>query len=72
MLASAGTPREVVDKLQQEIARILSMCDMRERLLILGLEPALTKPEQFDEYIRTDMAKWAKVVKDRGMETLIW
>jgi tripartite-type tricarboxylate transporter receptor subunit TctC len=72
VLAPAGTPRPIVDKLQQEIARILSMPEIRERLLVVGLEPALTKPDQFAEYIRTDMAKWARVMKDRGMEPQIW
>ncbi len=68
MLAPAGTPREIVARLQQEIARILNLPDIRERLLGLGAEPVGSTPEQFGEYIRTEIAKWANVVKASGMQ----
>lgn len=72
VLAPAGTPREIVAKLQQEIARILNMPDIRERLLVSGSEPVGSTPEQFGDYIRTEIAKWAKVVKATGMELQAW
>ncbi|MBI4190482.1 MAG: tripartite tricarboxylate transporter substrate binding protein [Betaproteobacteria bacterium] len=68
VLAPVATPREIVAKLQQEIARIVNMPDIRERLLGLGAEPVGSTPEQFGEYIRTEIAKWAKVVKAAGLE----
>jgi tripartite-type tricarboxylate transporter receptor subunit TctC len=72
VLAPAGTPREIVVKLQQEIARILKMPDVRERLVGLGTEPVGGTPEQFADYIRDEIAKWAKVVKATGMELQTW
>ena len=72
VLAPAGTPREIVAKLQQEIARILAMRDVQERLLAAGIEPSSMKPEQFGEHIRAEVAKWAKVVKAAGIEPQTW
>lgn len=72
VLAPAGTPREVVVKLQQEIARILLLADVRERLQGLGAEPVGSTPEQFGEHLRTEVAKWANVVKTTGIELQSW
>jgi tripartite-type tricarboxylate transporter receptor subunit TctC len=64
ILAPAGTPRDVVAKLHQEIVRILALPDVRDRLLVAGIEPAqLMTPEQFGDYLRGEVVKWAKVVK---------
>ena len=48
------------------------MPDVRERLLGLGAEPVASTPEQFGEFIRTEIPKWAKVVKDSGMPLVAW
>jgi tripartite-type tricarboxylate transporter receptor subunit TctC len=72
VLAPAGTPREIVVKLQQEIARILKMPEIRDRLVGLGTEPVASTSEQFGEYIKAEIAKWAKVVKATGMELQTW
>lgn len=72
VLAPAGTSREILVKLQQEIARILAMRDVQERLLAAGIEPSSMKPEQFGEHIRAEVAKWAKVVKAAGIEPQTW
>ena len=72
VLAPAGTPREVVAKLQQEITRILAMRDVQERLQAAGIEPSSMKPEQFDEHVRAEVAKWTKVVKAAGIEPQKW
>jgi tripartite-type tricarboxylate transporter receptor subunit TctC len=72
VLAPAGTSREILMKLQQEIARILAMRDVQERLLAAGIEPSSMKPEQFGEHIRAEVAKWAKVVKAAGIEPQTW
>jgi len=68
LVAPAGTPREVVQKLNAEALRILAMPDVRERFLAQGVEPAGGTPEQFAEHIRAQMAKWAKVVADAGVK----
>ncbi len=72
VLAPAGTPREIVAKLQHEIARILNLPDVRERLLALGAEPVGSTPEQFGAHIRTEISKWANVVKATGIELQSW
>jgi tripartite-type tricarboxylate transporter receptor subunit TctC len=55
-----------VSKLSQEIARILRLPDVGERLLSQGMEPVSSKPEEFSTYIKSEMTKWAKVVKASG------
>lgn len=66
MQAPAGTPKEVLAKLNGEVRRILSMPDIVERLSAQGAEPAPTTPEVLEAYIKTEIAKWAKVVKASG------
>jgi tripartite-type tricarboxylate transporter receptor subunit TctC len=72
VLAPAGTPRDIVVKLQQEIARIVKLPDIRERLVSLGVEPVGNTPEEFGEYMRSEIAKWARVVKDARIEPQPW
>ena len=67
LMAPAGTPREVVQLLNREINRILQLPDVKARLLDLGAEPANTTPQQFLEFILGDNAKWAKLIKERGI-----
>jgi tripartite-type tricarboxylate transporter receptor subunit TctC len=61
--APAGTPRPVVAKLNQEIVRVLNLPDVRERLLGIGAEPVGSSPEAFSRFVKTEMAKWGKIVK---------
>jgi len=67
LLAPAGTPREIVLRLNSEIARALREPDARERLYSIGAEPMDNTPEEFAAYINAEMAKWAKVVKTAGI-----
>jgi len=66
ILAPAGTPKEIVAKLNAEIVKILQMPDVKERLAGQGAVPVGNTPEQFAEHIRKETAKWAKVVKASG------
>jgi tripartite-type tricarboxylate transporter receptor subunit TctC len=68
LVAPAGTPREIVQKLNAEAMRILAMPDVRERFLSQGVEPVGSTPEQFGEHIKSQMTKWAKVVQDAGVK----
>jgi tripartite-type tricarboxylate transporter receptor subunit TctC len=68
LVAPAGTPREIVQKLNAETLKILAMPDVRERFLAQGVEPVGGTPEQFGEHIRSQMSKWARVVKDAGVK----
>ena len=64
VLAPAGTPKEIVSLLQREIAAILAMPDVREKILTLGFEPAGNTPAEFAAYIKAEIAKWKKVIED--------
>ena len=68
VVAPAGTPKEVVQKLNAEVIKILAMPDVRERFLAQGVEPQGSTPEQFAEHIRSQMAKWGKLVQDAGVK----
>ena len=63
MWAPAGTPKEIVSRLNQSVARILKLPEVQERLRAGGAEPAHSTPEGFARAIAQDIAKWSKVVK---------
>jgi tripartite-type tricarboxylate transporter receptor subunit TctC len=63
ILAPAKTPREVVQRLQKEIAAVLGEPEIRSRYATLGIEPVGNTPEAFTEQIRADLARWEKVVR---------
>lgn len=67
-LAPAGTPRGIIQKWHQEVARILQLPEIRERQISQGLEPEGSTPEFFAEFIKTEIAKWGKVVKQAGIK----
>jgi tripartite-type tricarboxylate transporter receptor subunit TctC len=67
LLAPAGTPRDVILRLNSEVARALREPDARERLYSIGAEPMDNTPEEFAAYIAAEMAKWSKVVKAAGI-----
>ena len=66
VLAPVGTSREVIAKLNAEITRILSTPEMKERLAAQGTEVRADTPESLGEFIRTEITRWAKVVKQSG------
>lgn len=68
VVAPAGTPRPVVEKLNREVLRILALPDVQERLAAQGLEPAGNSPADFSVMIRSEIAKYAKIVKAAGIK----
>ena len=64
LLAPAGTPKAVIDKLHAEIQRIAAMPDVKERLITLGAEPSAMTPDQFAQWLRTEIPAMAKIVKE--------
>ena len=62
-----ATPKEIITRLNQEIARGYSAPDVRERLLREGNDVVLNTPEQFDAFFRGEMDKWAKVIRAAGI-----
>ncbi|MSQ51887.1 MAG: tripartite tricarboxylate transporter substrate binding protein [Betaproteobacteria bacterium] len=64
----AGTPVAVVQRLNESTNRIIQMPDIRERLNAQGLEPVGGASQQFADYVKTEIAKWGKVVREAGMK----
>src|SRR5882724_8276483 len=64
IVAPAGTPKEIVDLLHREIAKIVAQPDVKERLTTLGFKAVANTPDQFGARIRLEMDKWGKVVRD--------
>ena len=62
----AALPRDIVVKLNAEIGRGINAAELKERLAALGAEPSTKSPEAFSQYVRDEIAKWAKVVKASG------
>ena len=68
VIAPAGTPKPVIDKLSTEISRFLSEPDFKEKLFSQGADPFISKPEQFAARMKADMAKYAKVIKTANIK----
>ena len=67
VLAPAGTPNEIVAKLNAEINKILATGEMKEFLAREGAEPAQMTPEAFGTVVRTDVERWKRVAKSAGI-----
>jgi tripartite-type tricarboxylate transporter receptor subunit TctC len=65
-LAPANTPQPIVQRLHSEVARIISLPAIRDQWAALGAEPMNTTPEQFAAFLKSDIVKWQKVVRDSG------
>jgi tripartite-type tricarboxylate transporter receptor subunit TctC len=68
MLAPAGTPSRIIDKIQREVARVVAIPEVREKLLAQGTDPVATRPEEFARQIRVEIDKWGKLVKQLGLK----
>lgn len=68
VLLPAGTPRNVVQKLQSEIIKVLNQRDVKEKIVGLGFDIVASTPEQFAAQIKSEVNKWTKVVKEAGIK----
>ena len=66
LFAPAGTPRPIVDRLQAEVKKILAQPEIAKKLAEAGLDAVGSSPDELAAYQRTEIAKWAKVVRDSG------
>ena len=66
LVAPAGVPRPIVDRLAAETAAIIALPDVRERMLALGAEPGSGTPDDFAAYMKSEIVKWGKVIKESG------
>ena len=68
ILAPAGTPRDIIVKLNGELNKALTSPDLKERLAGAGIEPVTSTPEQFAAFIKSETTRFAKVIKDAGIK----
>jgi tripartite-type tricarboxylate transporter receptor subunit TctC len=68
VVVPAGTPKEIVKRLQSEIARIVALPDVVEKLTALGLEPVADTPEEFGAYIRSEIARWGDIIRRSNLK----
>jgi len=68
VLAPAGTPSGIVNRLNGEIHKALGAPDIRQKLSAAGIEPKLSTPEQFASFIRSETVRYAKVIRDAGIK----
>jgi tripartite-type tricarboxylate transporter receptor subunit TctC len=68
LVAPAGTPREIVDRINAEVTRIVAQSDVQQRFADLGMTISAGTPDALDSYIKSEIAKWAKVIKDADVQ----
>ena len=64
---AAGTPREVIRRLNSELHKALGAPDLKERLANSGVDPLTSTPEQFASHIKSETVRYAKIIKDAGI-----
>jgi tripartite-type tricarboxylate transporter receptor subunit TctC len=67
-VAPAGTPADIVSRLNQEIVRVLGLPEVKDKLSSIGLEPGGGTPAEFQSYIRAETQKWTRVIKASGFK----
>lgn len=69
VMAPAGTPKPILDKISKDIAQALAMPDVKQKLEVQGSIPAPNTPEQFDAIIKSDTERYGKILRDAGVGT---
>ena len=68
LVAPAGTPRPIIDKLNAEIKKAAATADMKEKLAVLGFGAVASLPDEFGDRIKAEIVKWAKVIRDSNIK----
>ena len=63
----AGAPKPVVEFLHGAVVKVMAMPDVREKLASMGFDPVASTPEQFADWIRSEIPRWGKVIRDAGI-----
>jgi tripartite-type tricarboxylate transporter receptor subunit TctC len=66
VLAPAGTPRNVISRLNAELGKIMHSPELKEKLAATGTEPLTSTPQEFAAYIKREIAKWGDVIRKSG------
>jgi tripartite-type tricarboxylate transporter receptor subunit TctC len=67
VVAPAGTPKEVIERWRGDIVRMVATPEVRQRLEALGFAPVANTPDEFGARIKSEIAKWGKVVRDANI-----
>jgi tripartite-type tricarboxylate transporter receptor subunit TctC len=62
----AGTPKPIIDKMYNEVARLMKLPEVAEKVVQQGFDPAIATPEEFGKRIKNETARFAKAVKESG------
>jgi len=68
VLTVAGTPREVVQRLNTEMVKVLASAEIKERFGKMGVEVVAGSPDHFSQFLKSEVARWAKVIQDAGIK----
>jgi len=68
VIVPARTPKEIIALLHREIVKTIALPDMKERMATLGFDPVGSSPEECAAQLRTEAAKWAKVIREAGIK----
>jgi tripartite-type tricarboxylate transporter receptor subunit TctC len=68
LLAPAATPRDIINRVSAEVAKILATADMKEKLAAQGADPFISNPDQFAAIMRADSARYGKVIREAGIK----
>jgi tripartite-type tricarboxylate transporter receptor subunit TctC len=68
LLAPAATPKSIVDKINRDVVAVLSTPEARDQLLAQGAEPTPTTPQEFDAFLKSEIKKWGRVIKEAGLK----
>ena len=66
--AVAGTPKPVLDVLQAQIAKIMALPDIKERIATMGFDPTFSTPDELAAHMRAETDKWSKVVRQANLK----
>ena len=70
IMAPARTPRPIIDRLNADIVAVLTTGETPKLLISRGYEPTPTTPDAFGKYLRSEIVRWARAVKDYGIKAL--
>ena len=70
ILVPAATPKPIVEQLQKEIDRIVKLPEISEKMLQLGFDPEGGSSADFDAYVKTELARWKKVIEDAKIKKI--
>ncbi|MBK8065519.1 MAG: tripartite tricarboxylate transporter substrate binding protein [Betaproteobacteria bacterium] len=68
LFAPAGTPREVIARMNAEMVKVMARPDVRQQLASMGIDAFTSSPEELRDYVQSEIAKWARMVKDAGIQ----